>query len=125
MSKNLPAPASPQGLPAGFFALVEDVKARIRAAQTRAALAVNAEMVRLYWDIGRLIDERQQREGWGAAVIPQLTFEESPRLPHIRCGRLVRYCPNARTLNGDSSWPWPASEACGAQAKRSPCGGAT
>jgi predicted nuclease of restriction endonuclease-like (RecB) superfamily len=84
MSKNLPAPASPQGLPAGFFALLEDVKARIRGAQTRAVLAVNAEMVRLYWDIGRLIDERQQREGWGAAVIPRLSRELRNELPEVK-----------------------------------------
>ncbi|MBH0181738.1 MAG: hypothetical protein HP490_08715 [Nitrospira sp.] len=56
----------------GFAALVTEVKGRIQAAQTRAMLAVNAELVRLYWDIGRIIDERQKREGWGAAVIPRL-----------------------------------------------------
>ena len=71
MPRNLPTPATPQGFPA----LLEDVKVRIRAAQTRAMLAVNSELVRLYWDVGRLIDERQQREGWGAAVIPRLARE--------------------------------------------------
>ena len=81
MSKNLPTPASPQGLPAGFTSLLEDVKARIRTAQTRAGLAVNAEMVRLYWDIGRMIDERQRREGWGAAVIPRLSQELRTKTP--------------------------------------------
>ena len=84
MSKNLPAPASSHGLPAGYSALLEDVKARIRAAQTRALLAVNAEMVRLYWDIGRMIDERQQREGWGAAVIPRLSRELRNELPEVK-----------------------------------------
>ncbi len=28
-------------------------------------LSVNAELVQLYWDIGRLIDERQRQESWG------------------------------------------------------------
>ncbi|MGH8679379.1 MAG: DUF1016 N-terminal domain-containing protein [Burkholderiales bacterium] len=41
---------------------------RIQSARTRAVLAVNAGLVHLYWDIGRLIAERQQREGGGAAV---------------------------------------------------------
>ena len=54
---------------AGFAALLADVKGRIQNAQTRAVLAVNSELSRLYWDIGRIIDERQQREGWGAAQI--------------------------------------------------------
>lgn len=48
-----------------FAALLADVKGRIQSAQTRAVLAVNTELVRLYWDIGRIIDGRQEREGWG------------------------------------------------------------
>jgi predicted nuclease of restriction endonuclease-like (RecB) superfamily len=68
----------------GFAALVTEVKGRIQAAQTRAMLAVNAELVRLYWDIGRIIDERQQREGWGAAVIPRLASELRNELPELK-----------------------------------------
>jgi len=67
-----------------FTALLADVKSRIQAAQTRAALAVNAELVRLYWDIGRIIDERQKREGWGAAVIPRLARELHNELPELK-----------------------------------------
>ena len=58
-----------------FAALLADVKGRIQAAQTRAMLAVNGELVRLYWDIGRIIVDRQLREGWGAAVIPRLALK--------------------------------------------------
>lgn len=68
----------------GFAALVTEVKGRIQAAQTRAMLAVNAELVRLYWDIGRIIDERQQHEGWGAAVIPRLASELRNELPELK-----------------------------------------
>ena len=67
-----------------FAALVTEVKGRIQAAQTRAVLAVNAELVRLYWDIGRIIDERQQREGWGAAVIPRLAVSLHNELPDVK-----------------------------------------
>lgn len=67
--------------PADFLGLVRDVKARIQQAQARAVLSVNAELVRLYWDIGRMIDARQQREGWGAAVIPRLARELCNELP--------------------------------------------
>ena len=44
--------------PDDFAALLADVKCRIQTSQTRAVLAVNAELVRLYWDIGRIIDAR-------------------------------------------------------------------
>ncbi|MCL4553938.1 MAG: PDDEXK nuclease domain-containing protein, partial [Actinobacteria bacterium] len=55
-----------------FATLLFDVKGRIQSAQRRAVLAVSNELVSLYWDIGRVIDERQQQEGWGAAVVPRL-----------------------------------------------------
>ncbi len=67
-----------------FAALLADVKDRIQSAQTRAMLAVNAELVRLYWDVGRLIDDRQRREGWGAAVIPRLAKALKNELPHVK-----------------------------------------
>ena len=61
--------------------LLADIKARIRAAQRRAALSANAEMVLLYWDIGRLIAARQEHEGWGAGVIPRLAVDLKNELP--------------------------------------------
>lgn len=67
--------------PAGFPRLLREIKARIQQAQTRAILAANAELVQLYWDIGRMIAGRQQDEGWGAAVIPRLARELKNELP--------------------------------------------
>ncbi len=78
MSKtNLP-------IPADFPVLLKEIKNRIQQAQTRAMLAVNAELVQLYWDIGRIIAERQQQEGWGAAVIPRLSRELLNELPEVK-----------------------------------------
>ena len=71
-------------VPAGFPKLLKEIKARIQQAQTRAILAANAELVRLYWDIGRLIDQRQRRAGWGAAVIPRLARELRNELPEVK-----------------------------------------
>lgn len=63
------------GLPAGYDALLEGIKDRVRTAQVKAALAVNRELVLLYWEIGRSIVERQQAEGWGKAVVDQLAVD--------------------------------------------------
>ena len=46
---------------AQFFA---DLKSRIQTAQLRASVAVNRELVLLYWQIGREILDRQQKESW-------------------------------------------------------------
>lgn len=60
-------------------------------------LAVNTELVRLYWDIGRIINERQKKEGWGAAVIPRLARELHNELPDLKgfsernIGRMIAF----------------------------------
>jgi predicted nuclease of restriction endonuclease-like (RecB) superfamily len=66
---------------AGYAHLLTEIKARIRLAQTRAVFSANAELIRLYWDIGRMIDDRQRQERWGAAVIPRLARELHNELP--------------------------------------------
>ena len=58
---------------ANYEAFLSILKTRVRTAQLRATLAVNRELVLLYWQIGRDILERQQDEGWGAKVIERAT----------------------------------------------------
>jgi hypothetical protein len=45
-----------------YHALLIEIKERIRAAQYAALRAVNLELLSLYWDIGRLIDQQQHGE---------------------------------------------------------------
>ncbi len=68
-------------LPSDYAALLTDIRQRVRLAQTRAVMAVNAELIRLYWEIGSLIAGRQQQEGWGAGVIPRLARDLHNELP--------------------------------------------
>lgn len=70
-------------VPGDYDALLRDIKARIRAAQTRAGLAVNRELIRLYWQIGRNILARQQAEGWGAKVIERLARDLKAAFPDM------------------------------------------
>ena len=63
--------------------LLEALKARIRKAQLKAALAVNRELVLLYWEVGRSILESQQREGWGAKIIDRLSADLRQSFPEI------------------------------------------
>jgi len=64
-----------------YTGLLAEIKTRIQTAQTRAILAANAELVRLYWQIGQLLDARQTQEGWGAGVIPRLARDIRNELP--------------------------------------------
>ncbi len=67
-----------------YGALLSDIKNRIRQAQVKAMLSANAEMIGLYWDIGKMIEQRQQMEGWSAAVIPRLSKDLRNELPEIK-----------------------------------------
>lgn len=74
--------ASP--LPPGYGELLDELKKRVRASQIKAAIAANRELIQLYWDIGRMIVERQQREGWGQGVIERLTKDVQRAFPGLR-----------------------------------------
>lgn len=67
-----------------YPALLAEVKERIQSAQYAALRSVNKELVGLYWDIGRLIVERQQVEGWGRAVVTQLASDLQAEFPGTR-----------------------------------------
>ncbi len=55
-----------------YSALLSEVKQRIRSAQYEALKTVNKELISLYWDIGRMIVERQKGKTWGKAVVERL-----------------------------------------------------
>ena len=112
--------ASLTPVPEGYADWLADLKGRIHTAQQRATLAVNRELVLLYWQIGRDILARQAQQGWGAKVIERLAhdlraafpdmkgfsprnlkymraFAEACPMPNL-CNRLLHYCP------GDTTW---------------------
>jgi predicted nuclease of restriction endonuclease-like (RecB) superfamily len=47
-------------------------------------MSANSAMVLLYWDIGRMILERQRTEGWGAKVIDRLGWDLGQSYPDMR-----------------------------------------
>jgi len=67
-----------------YSSLLNDIKKRVRQAQVRATFAANSEMIAMYWDIGRMINCRQQEEGWGARVIPRLAKDIRNELPELK-----------------------------------------
>jgi predicted nuclease of restriction endonuclease-like (RecB) superfamily len=64
-----------------FKQFVVEVKTMIRAAQYRALQAVNRELIDLYWNLGRLITERQEQHGWGKSVVENLSKELQLEFP--------------------------------------------
>jgi len=64
-----------------YLAVVDEVKARITAARHRAMVAVNAELVLLYWDVGNIIDQHRE---WGSAFVPNLARDIQAANPQLR-----------------------------------------
>lgn len=81
--KKKTSPAVRLGLPADYAEFLESLKVRIRQAQTRAVLSSNRELIALYWDIGREIVDRQEREGWGKRVLERLADDLQKALPGV------------------------------------------
>ena len=67
-----------------YVAWMQSVKDRVRAARYRAQVAANQEMLLLYWDLGHDIIERQQAQGWGKAVIPQMAKDLAAEFPEMK-----------------------------------------
>jgi predicted nuclease of restriction endonuclease-like (RecB) superfamily len=86
---------------------LEDIKGRIRSAQARAARAINAELIDVYWQIGQEILRRQAEEGnrrgrGGPKIVERLSADLRAAFPGVR-GFSVRSLRYMRAFA--SAWP--------------------
>src|SRR4051812_25760427 len=66
-----------------YPATLAAAKAAIQAARTRAVLAANSELIGLYWELGRLILERQETDRWGSKVIQRFSADLRAEFPSM------------------------------------------
>ena len=95
-------PISLQSMPQGYADWLSKLKTRIHRAQQRATLAVNRELVLLYWQIGCDILVRQAEQGWGAKVIDRLAHDLRNAFPEMK-GFSPRNLKYMRTFA--EAWP--------------------
>ncbi len=60
---------------------IASLKDRIRSAQLKAAVAVNVELILLYWDVGKNIVEKQEQNNWGSKIVDQIANDLKRDLP--------------------------------------------
>ncbi len=48
-----------------YINLLNSLKEKIKRARTTAAMAVNSELLNLYWEIGMIVSKQEQSKGWG------------------------------------------------------------
>lgn len=68
-------------LPSDYGQWIQSIKDRVRIAQLRTMVAINVELMLLYWDIGREILDCQKREGWGSKVVQRLAADLAAEFP--------------------------------------------
>ncbi|MBC7776014.1 MAG: DUF1016 domain-containing protein [Phycisphaerae bacterium] len=73
----------PSSIPPEYRPWLENLKSRIRSAQIKAALSVNEHLIRLYWELGQMIAERQENAQWGTAVVEQIALDLKEEFPHL------------------------------------------
>ena len=97
-----PAPPPVAELPDDYAAVLRELKECIGIERLRTVMSANAEMVLLYWDVGSVILQRQQSEGWGARVIDRLSADLRKAFPDMR-GLSPRNLKYMRAFA--SAWP--------------------
>lgn len=67
-----------------YKAFFKEIKEKILTSQVKAALAVNHELINLYWEIGSKIHLKQKDEGWGAKTIENLAKDLKSTFPEMK-----------------------------------------
>lgn len=93
-----------------YTSFLNDLKLKIRVAQVRAMMSVNAELVRLYWQIGHDLSERLKVSKWGAKVLSRLAEDLKTEFPGQRGFsptnlKYMRYLADAWPLSQMSQHP--------------------
>jgi predicted nuclease of restriction endonuclease-like (RecB) superfamily len=96
-----------------YATLLLDLKDRIASAQVRAAIAVNTELVSLYWHVGHALNNRVQAAGWGAKVLERLSADLKRAFPDLNgfSPRNLRYMRQfASSWDAPDFWQAPLAK---------------
>jgi len=81
---SFPVPVGKTEMPAEYTAVLSKLKKRIQSERLRVTLAANSAMVLMYWDMGKVILDRQEHQGWGAKVIDRLSHDLKTAFPDMK-----------------------------------------
>jgi len=80
----LPMPESLENMPKNYPEFIENLKQRVAKERLKSIISANSSMIVMYWDIGKSILERQQKEGWGTKVIDRMSFDLKEAFPGMK-----------------------------------------
>ncbi len=65
-----------------YLAWVNELKTLIQKTQIKAAIAVNKQLLELYWSIGKSISEKVNKSNWGSSVVEELSKDLKKEFPN-------------------------------------------
>lgn len=80
---SFPVPPEKIEVPAEYAAVLNELKNRIQSERLHVTMAANSAMVLMYWDLGKVILDQQERQGWGAKVIDRLSYDLKTAFPDM------------------------------------------
>ncbi len=78
IQNNAPNPDKP------YIQLINELKQEIQISRIKAHLAVNSEMIKLYFRIGKIILEKQEKEGWGTKITQRVSEDLQKAFPKMK-----------------------------------------
>ena len=67
-----------------YKAFIEEIKSKVKASQIKASIKVNEELLRLYWDIAKMVVTKQKEANWGEDFIGQISRDLKKEFPDIK-----------------------------------------
>jgi predicted nuclease of restriction endonuclease-like (RecB) superfamily len=91
--------------PENYDDFLNSLKEQVRRSRAQATLAVNQEIILLYWRIGRKISSKEQEQGWGAKVVDRLALDLKREFPEMKgfSARNIRYMKSFAEAYPDES----------------------
>ncbi len=83
---------------------LSELKYTIQQRQIKAAIAVNTELIKVYWELGKQIVEKQANTNWGSGFIDQLSKDLKTEFPEMNSfsSKNLRNCRQFYQFYSDS-----------------------
>lgn len=72
------------GVSKNYMDVLQNLKERIRLARVRAVVAVNNELLSVFWEIGDTIRKQEAAEGWGTKTVERLANDLKTEFPDMK-----------------------------------------
>lgn len=84
MSKEIKIQENSLHLDNDYMDFLSSIRARLKTAQIRAALAANSELIKFYWELGNDLIEKQKTQKWGAHFLEQFSHDMRKAFPEMQ-----------------------------------------